>query len=223
MGGCPFSDGRRRIVPVTVQELLAAAADAGLSGRIDELGDTLEVGAPEAAAAQLDAVAGELGVDAATVRQAAIAARVARPDYGAVLAAMEERLGDGEVDAAWAEQPEGQMYLQSLAASLAPLAGLDVQATRASARTFLANFPQVSLPFGDVDERAANWLARLHDSEAVRTSLRDLLALVGDTWAGECPLASEQARRWGTRHPPADPTADAAWMRALVALVRSEL
>lgn len=211
---------------MTVRGLLAAAADAGLSERIDALGDALEAGAPEAARAELDAVAGELeaaGVPASDLRAAAIAARVARPDYGAVLAAMQERLAGGEVDAGWAEQPEGQMYLQSLAAGLAPLAGLDVEAARAGARTFLANFPAVSLPFGDVDERAANWLARLHDSEAVRASLHDLLVLVADTWADEHPLASDQTRRWGAEPAPADPTADAPWMRALVALVRAEL
>jgi hypothetical protein len=211
---------------MTVQDLLAAAAGAGLAERIDELGDALEAGSPDHALAELSAVESELeaaGLDAADLRAAAVAARMARPDYGAVLGAMEDRLADGDMDEGWGERPEGQMYLQSLASSLAPLAGLDVEATRASARMFLANFPAVSLPFGDVDERAANWLARLHDSAEVRTSLRDLLALLADTWAGQHPLASEQARRWGAQPVPGDPTADAAWMRALVALVRSEL
>jgi hypothetical protein len=211
---------------VTVEELLAAASDAGLAERVEAIGDTLESGSADAASAELSAVAGELeaaGVDASGLRAAAIAARVARPDYGAVLAAMEERLTGAEPDDGWGERPEGQMFLQSLAAGLAPLAGLDLDATRASARTFLANFPAVSLPFGDVDERAANWLARLHDSSEVRASLRDLLTLVADTWTGEHPLASEQARGWGAGPAPADPTADGPWMRALVALVRSEL
>jgi hypothetical protein len=211
---------------MTVRELLTAAAGAGLTERIDALGDALEAGSPDLALAELAVVESELeaaGLDAADLRAAAIAARVARTDYGAVLGAMEERLADGDVDEGWGERPEGQMYLQSLASSLAPLAGLDVEATRASARMFLANFPAVSLPFGDVDERAANWLARLHDSAEVRTSLRDLLALLADTWAGQHPLASEQARRWAAQPAPADPTADAAWMRALVALARAEL
>lgn len=211
---------------MTVEELLDAAAGAGLAERIDEVGDALEAGSASAAEAELDAVAGELqaaGVDASGLRAAAVAARVARPDYGAVLAAMEEGLEGAGPEDAWAEQPEGQMYLQSLAAALVPLAGLDLDAARASARTFLANFPAVSLPFGDVDERAANWLARLHDSAELRASLRDLLVLVGATWAAQHPLASEQARRWGADPPPADPTADAPWVRALVALVRAEL
>src|SRR5215831_4514354 len=143
------------------------------------------------------------------------------PDYGAVMADMDARLadtGDG-----WADQPEGQMYLQSLAAALVPLAGLDLDAVRASARTFLVNFPSVSLPFGDVDERAANWLARLHDSPAVRASLHELLVRLGETWEADHPLAAEQARRWGAGPVVDDPTADAPWMRALVALVRTEL
>src|SRR5437660_2505912 len=211
---------------MSVHELLAAAAGAGLAERVDAVGDALEAGSPEAAIAELDAGTGEraaAGGDATDLRAAAIAARVARPDYGSILAAMEERLAAGEADATWAEQPEGQMYLQSLAAGLVPLAGLDLNATRASTRMFLANFPAVSLPFGDVDERAANWLARLHDSAEVRSALRDLLVLVADTWAEPHPLASAQARRWGSEPAPADPTADGPWMRALVALVRAEL
>jgi hypothetical protein len=211
---------------VTVEDLLAAAADAGLAERVDAVGDALEAGSADAASAELDAVAAELeaaGVDASGLRAAAIAARIARPDYGAVLAAMEEGLAGAEPDDGWGERPEGQMYLQSLAAGLVPLAGLDLDATRTSARTFLANFPAVSLPFGDVDERAANWLARLHDSAEVRASLRDLLTLVAGAWAEEHPLASEQARRWGSGPVPADPTTDGPWMRALVALVRAEL
>ena len=209
-----------------MQEFLDAAAGAGLGERLEAVGDALEAGSAAAASAELEAVAGELeaaGLDPSSLRAAAIAARVARDDYGAVLAAMEEGLAGAGPDSGWGEQPEGQMYLQSLAAALVPLAGLDLDAARASAHTFLANFPAVSLPFGDVDERAANWLARLHDSAEVRSSLRDLLVLVGDTWADRHALASEQARRWGAGPPPADPTADAPWMRALVALVRAEL
>jgi hypothetical protein len=216
-----------------VADLLAAVTAAGLAERIDTLGDVLERGDPAAARAGLDAVALEL--DAAGVggpelgdllRPAAIAARLARPDYGAVMADIDERLAGearGASGGGWADQAEGQMYLQSLAAVLVPLAGLDLDSTRASARTFLANFPSVSLPFGDVDERAANWLARLHDSPATRESLRELLVLVGDTWAAEHPAAAEQARRWGSGPIPDDPTADKPWMRALVALVRTQL
>ena len=209
-----------------MQEFLDAAAGAGLGERLEAVGDALEAGSAAAASAELEAVAGELeaaGLDPSGLRAAAIAARVARDDYGAVLAAMEEGLAGAGPDSGWGEQPEGQMYLQSLAAALVPLAGLDLDAARASAHTFLANFPAVSLPFGDVDERAANWLARLHDSPEIRASLRDLLTLVADTWTAEYPLASEEARRWGSGPMPADPTADGPWMRALVALVRSEL
>jgi hypothetical protein len=208
-----------------IQELLEAASAAGLAERIDALGDVLEAGSPEAASDELDAVAGELeaaGVDPSDLRAAAIAARVARSDYGGIMAEMEGRLASADAGA-WGERPEGQMFLQSLAAGLAPLAGLDLDAVRASARTFLANFPSVSLPFGDVDERAANWLARLHDSAEIRASLHELLVVVADTWTDQQPLASEQARRWASEPPPADPTADAPWMRALVALVRTEL
>jgi len=44
---------------VTVHELLAAAAGTGLAERVDAVGDALETGSPEAAAAELDAVTGE--------------------------------------------------------------------------------------------------------------------------------------------------------------------
>ncbi len=215
---------------MTTAELLAAAAGAGLAERIEALGDVLERGVPADSEAVLEAAAGELraaGIDgpdlAAELRQAAVQARLGRPDYGAVMGAIEERLAEDGTDAAWGGGPEGQMYLQSLAASLVPLAGLDLDGVRESARTFLANFPTVSLPFGDVDERAANWLARLHDSPEVRGSLRALLAQVGDAWGASHPLAAEQARRWGSGAVPGDPTADAPWMRALVALVRTQL
>jgi hypothetical protein len=145
-------------------------------------------------------------------------------ELDAVMAAIDERLA-GEEGAAgfWADQPEGQMYLQTLATALLPLAGLDLDAVHADARTFLLNFPSVSLPFGDVDRRAANWLARLHDSPAVRESLRALLVQVGDASAAPHPLAAEQVRRWGAPPIPEDPTADEPWMLALIALVRTEL
>jgi hypothetical protein len=212
-------------------DLLAAAAEAGLGGRLEALGDVLERGSPGESSAEVDAIAGELeaaGVEAPDLRDAlrgaAVEARLGRPDYGAVMAAIDERLGDDAAEAErWADQSEGRMYLQSLAAGLLPLAGLDLDATSASAETFLVNFPSVSLPFGDVDERAANWLARLHDSPAIRGALRALLVRVGDTWAASYPLAAGQARRWGSGPLPSDPTADEPWMRALVALVRSQL
>jgi len=212
---------------MTVEDLLAGA---GLADRIDTLGDVLDYGDPVASAVALDAVAGELRAVGCgepdlhrALRRASVAARLGRPDYGAVMAAIDERLAEEAPAEGWGDQPEGQMYLQSLAAALAPLAGLDLGAVDASAQTFLVNFPSVSLPFGDVDERAANWLARLHDSRPVRASLRTLLAQVGDTWAARHPLAAEQARRWGAGPVPDDPTADGPWMRGLVALVRTQL
>lgn len=215
---------------MTADELLAAAAGAGLGERIEGLGDVLERGVPAESAGELEAAAGELraaGIDGpdlpALLRRAALGARLGRSDYGAVMAAIDERLAEEGADGGWGGRPEGQMYLQALAASLAPLAGLDLDAVRASAQTFLVNFPSVSLPFGDVDERAANWLARLHASADVRGSLRALLVQVGEAWAERHPLAAEQARRWASGTVPDDPTADAPWMRALVALVRAQI
>jgi hypothetical protein len=215
---------------VTVEDLLAAADAAGMTQRLEGLGEVLDRGDPAATAAELDALAGELealgvaGPDLrATLERAAIVVRVGGSDFGLVMAAIEARITEDAGDEGWGDTPEGQMYLQSLAAALVRLVGLDLEATLASARTFLANFPSVSLPFGDVDERAANWLARLHDSPAVRAALRDRLVLVGNTWTAQHPLAAEQARRWGSAPIPEDPTEDGPWVRALVALARTQL
>jgi hypothetical protein len=146
----------------------------------------------------------------------------ASPDLEPVVAAIDERLAAGDAEG-WGDTAEGQMYLQSLTAALVPLAGLDTEETLGNARTFLANFPPVSLPFGDVDERAARWLAQLHDSAEIRASLRELLARTGATWEPRFPLAAAQLAAWGSGPLPPDPTEDAPWMRALVALVRTQL
>lgn len=145
------------------------------------------------------------------------------PDFEEFVAAIERRHEEAEVGQDWGESDEGRMYLQSLATGLAPLAGLDVEACLAHARTFLANFPPMSLPLGDVDQRAARWLARLLDAGSTRATLRDLFRQLADTWRERYPFAAAQLTAWSAGEPPADPTEDLPWVQALVALARTQL
>jgi hypothetical protein len=143
-------------------------------------------------------------------------------EIAGLIAALDERLGFGEADGAWGDSDEGLMHLQALALSVAPAAGLDVDAVAVNARTFLANFPTVSLPLGDVDVRAARWLAQLMDGPA-RPALRERLASLASECAADHPLAAAQVAAWSEGPPPANPTEDAPWLQALIALARAEL
>ena len=130
-----------------------------------------------------------------------------------------------ELEAALPEASEAAaaMYLQALAIGLAPSAGLDLAAAGDHAQTFLDNFPPMSLPFGDVDQRAARWLAQLLDKGNARSNLRARLAQLADTWQDATPRAAAQVRAWSAGPPPADPREDGPWFQALVALTRTRL
>jgi hypothetical protein len=146
------------------------------------------------------------------------------PDFEEALSAIERRHEEeAGVRDGWGVTDEGRVYLQSLATGLVPLAGLDVEACLAHTRTFLANFPPMSLPLGDVDQRAARWLARLLDVGSTRAALRDLLLQLAATWRERYPLAAAQLMAWAAGEPPADPTEDLPWVQALVALARTQL
>lgn len=146
------------------------------------------------------------------------------PEFADLLSALEQRHEqEPDLPDLWGDTDEGRMYLQSVAAALAPLAGLDVDACLAHARTFLANFPPMSLPLGDVDQRAARWLAQLLDVGSTRVRLRDLLAELAETSREEYPFAAAQLSGWAAGPPPANPTEDRPWVLALVALARSQL
>jgi len=157
-------------------------------------------------------------------RAATIQFVIVTPEFADLLDAIEQRheqepdLPDG-----WGDTEEGRMYLQSVAAALAPQAGLDVEACLAHAQTFLANFPPMSLPLGDVDQRAARWLAQLLDSDATRARLRDLLAELAETSREEYPFAAAQLTAWAAGEPPANPTEDLPWVQTMVALARTQL
>jgi hypothetical protein len=68
----------------------------------------------------------------------------------------------------------------------------------AHSRTFVANFPAVGLPLGDVDRRAARWLARLLDVGPTRVVLRDLVGQLAVIWEQPYPAAAAQARAWAS-------------------------
>jgi hypothetical protein len=146
------------------------------------------------------------------------------PDFEEALSAIERRHEEeAEARDGWGETDEGRMYLQSVATGLAPLAGLDVEACLTHTRTFLANFPPMSLPLGDVDQRAARWLAQLLDAGSTRATLRYLFLQLAATWRERYPLAAAQLTAWAAGEPPADPTEDLPWVQALVALARTQL
>ena len=85
------------------------------------------------------------------------------------------------------------------------------------------NFPPFSRPLGDVDERAARWLAQLLDVGAIRTTLRTLMVALARAFEELYPSAASQVTRWAEAPLPDDPTQDEPWMRALVVLARTQV
>lgn len=140
-------------------------------------------------------------------------------ELGDLVAAIEARAAEP----GWGDSPEGLMYLQSIALALVPQTGLDLDAARANARIFLENFPPMSLPFGDVDQRAARWLAQLLDEGGSRSDLRRSIAALAEAWQPIASVAAEQLGKWSAGEAPADPREDSPWFQALVALARTEL
>src|SRR5262249_30576568 len=80
-----------------------------------------------------------------------------------------------------------------------------------------------SRPLGDVDERAARWLAQLLDVGAIRTTLRALMVALAGAFEEPYPRASSQVARWAEEPVPDDPTQDRRWMRALVVMARTQV
>src|SRR5262249_14104864 len=168
----------------------------------------------------------ELGhIEPALVYWAGVSARLGREDFTQAMAELDQRIPgeEDQDDPKWASTDEGQLWLESLASGLVPLAGLDVAATLDYAKVYMDNFPPFSLPLGDVDERAARWLAQLLDVGAIRTTLRGLMVALAGAWEESCPRASSQVTRWAEAPVPEDPTQDGPWMRALAVLARTQV
>jgi len=206
-------------------------ADGDLRGRIEEVADALSGGAPAASLELIGALAGEVeegsegnAPSAALLYWAAVSSRIKRPDFEQVMAGLDLQIGDeGRADPDWSESAEGLAWLESLTSGLVPLAGLDVAATLEYAKVYVDNFPAYSRPLGDVDERAARWLAQLLDVGEIRARLRRLLSVLAEAWAEACPQASAQVIRWAETSVPVDPTQDEPWIRALLVLARTQV
>jgi hypothetical protein len=220
------------IAPASTESILAfldLGADSALQDRIEAVADALAAGAPAASLDLVAQVAAEIvgarlaspssGVEPGQleplVYRAGLAVRLRRPDLGEIVGELERWLEPaGAGDGAWEEDPEAcELFLQSLASGLAPLAGLDVAATLHYARIFMDNFPPFSLPLGDVDERATRWLAQLLDMGGTRAALRQTLLDLAAAWEAEHPRAAGRIRTW----------AEAPWMQALLPLARTQV
>jgi len=208
------------------------ALDGELRGRIDEVADALAVGAPAATLELISAVAAdvdpgpELGhIEPTLVYWAGVSARLGREDFTQAMAELDQRIPgeEDQDDPKWASTEEGQLWLESIASGLVPLAGLDVAATLDYAKVYMDNFPPFSRPLGDVDERATRWLAQLLDVGTIRTTLRTLMLALARAFEEAHPRASSQVRRWAEEPPPDDPTQDGPWMRALVVMARTQV
>ena len=203
-----------------------------LHDRVEQVADALAAGRPGASVEMIAAVAAGIeargGIDQMQVQPllygAALTARLHRPDLGEALGALDAFLeGDEEEGFLSQEDPETELFLQSLAGELAALAGLDVAATLHYAGVFIDNFPRFSLPLGDVDERATRWLAQLLDMGTTRVTLRRALLELAAAWEGTHPRAAGQVRRWSEAPLPSDPTQDLPWMQALLPLARTKV
>ena len=217
----------------SVQDFSGLAAGEGLGDRIELVADALAAGAPGRAADLIDEVAGEMEPGNAVDRprllplvyRAALAARLRRPDLGEIVVDLDRWLEAAEAaESGSGEDTEaGELFLQSLASGLAPLAGLDVAATLHYARIFMDNFPPFSRPLGDVDERATRWLAQLLDLGRTRVALRQVLRELAAAWEEGYPRAAAQLRAWVETPVPSDPTQDQPWMHALLPLARTRV
>lgn len=207
------------------QARLAAAEGRN---RIPEVVAALDAGRPAETAALMQEIADELcdiESSGALVYWTAVATRLPAEDLEHLMAAIEGRLSGPQArdPELWDQTRQGQALSESVNGRLVPVAGLDVQAALEYTRIYLANFPLFSRPLGDVDRRAAAWIAQILDIGSTRATLRLLLARLAEVWAERYPNAAGQLRRWVAWPQPADPTQDQPWMRALVTLTRTQV
>jgi len=225
--------------PASTQSMRAFStlvAGSALQDRLEAVADALAAGSPAASLDLVAQVAAEIvGARPASdtepreleplVYRAGLAVRLGRPDLGEIVGELERWLEPAGAGGGGPEEdPEAQeLFLQSLASGLAPLAGLDVAATLHYARIFMDNFPPFSLPLGDVDERATRWLAQLLDMGGTRAALRQTLLDLASAWQEGHPRAASQVRAWAEAPIPSDQTQDLPWMQALLPLARTQV
>jgi len=220
------------VAPDRLKSFSEQPLEGELRGRIDEVADALTAGAPAATLELISSVAAEVDrgpelgqIEPPLIYWAGVSARICRQDFAQAVAELDQQIREEEAQDGqeWAATDEGQAWLESLASGLVPLAGLDVAATLDYAKVYMDNFPPFSLPLGDVDERAARWLAQLLDVGAIRTTLRALMVALAGACEESCPRASSQVTRWAEAPVPEDPTQDGPWMRALAVLARTQV
>jgi hypothetical protein len=216
----------------TVDVLSELVEAAGLRDRVELVADALAAGSPGASMDLTGEVTTALEPRSSLDRhelqrlvyEAAVRARLRRPDLGEVVGELDRWLeAAGAAEDGWREDVEAESFLQPVASGLVPLAGLDVGATLHYARVFIDNFPPFSLPLGDVDERATRWLAQLLDMGTIRTTLRWTLLELAVAYEENHPQAAGQLRAWSEAPIPADPTQDLPWMQALLPLARTQV
>lgn len=191
------------------------------SGVLTQVAGVLAQGDPGAAADSIVASALELAdASPSDLYWAAVRRRVQEPDVAALMAELEVRLVEESAGDAHSDR-DTELLLSPLAFELLPLAGLDLAAATGYARVFCDNYPLAGRALGDMPERAADWLARLLDQGDVRPTLGRLLSRVGQAYESRRPLAADRCRLWGSQSD-LTPTQDRAWMRAMLALARTQ-
>lgn len=207
-------------------------AEAGRQDRLERVADALTAGSPGDSVDLVAEVAAEIDLESTPdpppleplVYWSALSIRILRPDLEEIVADLDERLrsGEGPDGHTW-DTADGELYLQSLACALLPLAGLDLAGATHYARVFMDNFPPFSLPLGDVDERATRWLAQLLDMGNIRATLRQTLRELAGAWEEAYPQAAAQIRAWAEAPMPSDQTRDLPWVQALLPLARTQV
>lgn len=196
-----------------------AFLEAVTEDQLERVARSLAAGSPTAALEVIDEVAAEIKasstLDPARLPSltywSALTACIRWSDLDQIAAGLE----GGEADHEPLQEQLGNLLL--------PLTGLDLAGATHYARVFMDNFPQFSLPLGDVDERATRWLAQLLDMGSIRSTLRDALREVAAAWERDRPGAAAVVRGWAESPMPADQTQDLPWMRALLPLARTQM
>lgn len=204
---------------------LARLPDASES-RIAEVLAALQEGRPPATAALIEEIAGELDQTPPLVYWTAVEEGLRQDsDLDRVLAAMDERLGAVRPEdlVLWDQTNQGRALSEAVAGRVLPLTGLDLEAALDFTQVYLDNFPLFSRPLGDVDQRAAGWIAQVLDVGATRATHRRILFRLTELAGPRHPRAADYLREWAVGPAPADPTQDAPWKSGLITLVRTKL
>jgi hypothetical protein len=216
-------------VPQMMELAEAVGCDGDAAHRMEELVRVLASGKPGLLVELIEQIASdiknaELGADhlRAMLYWATVDRWLASPEVEQIVARIDHLLKARAADSDdWDLTAEAEQAREAIASAIAPIAGVDVSAAGEYAALYVANFPPFSLPLGDVDRRAAAWLAQIFDLGSTRRRLREVMARLASTWAGRYPRAGRQVGNWAALPMPADPTQDGLWVGGLVPLARA--